>query len=1088
MHMKDPHDVFFFIGNGGYHKYVGMDYARGVHCTQWFANYTGTTKIDGHQITVKSTRNHWFSAPDWKDAGCVAGDACNLELPIRTVSEGSIFNHTTGKTEEFHDHYEYLNFIPGKPPAFLFKPGAQINCVKFEVPPPTTTKLFKLPSQSTQTTPKLGTKAEYLAWVKKRRGRSGMPRIPKEYTVYMEVNRVNQKETINVREYFDFNTNRVRTDKRVGNQMVTEIRDFNTMVKFTLTDDDLSDDPNLSFNSKNYKCESEPLTMEKNEFAGKTRHMKSPAEVFFFSPTGAERLVDLDYSRGIHTTQWFANSEETETIDGHVITTKAQRNHWFSAPDWSDANCADTTETWKDDKGNVIDCNDMQAPIRTVSEGTYYNHTDKKTTKFHDHYEYVDFLPGPPAKYLFDPKSFMSGNACLPKAFAKPKKMPQVPAAYIAVVEINRVETLETINVHQYLDFTHQRVRVDVYDNSGLNSVIHDYPNRVKYTITDPDVQDDPEIDSPVDDKCVKEVDDSWDSALHPGHTRLNFQKTNLDSNEDTAMVQASFSTTIMHFADPKEQFTFTNPEGVPEVYVGVDFARGIKCTQWFANNTGVEIINSHLITTTEKRNHWFSAPDWSDAGCPKGKECFLQLPIRVVSEGTYYNHTDKKTTKFHDHYEYVSFLPGNPPDYLYNPSATMDCEESKEPEPTAEPDRAIGVPLNPGVDAYPNYRSEEDYASRLKYNLPALSETSKKHKLTNKADYDPKNGMPLPPDQYTVYMEINRVESKETINIREYFDFPGNRIRTDMRDGNAMSSIIRNFNTNTMFHQTDNDLSDNPTMSFDANQFVCEKMPLNKRLTKGSFAETTRHMKSPEEVFMFSPTGNEVYVGLDYARGIHSTQWYAEVEETNVFMGHVITTKSTRNHWFSAPDWSDANCDGTGHAINGYLNCAELEAPVRTVAEGTIFNHTTGKTTKFHDHYEYISFLPGKPPRDLFEPTDPTRCVSVAAMAGRMDGMDPPRVSAASASRPTTISGGSGKGSSWSGGKTFGVIVLVGLIAAVVGFAAIKIRQRRANSGASWGVSSGLTPGGVEMSNRSGGSESYGRTGSREGILTDTI
>jgi len=815
--------------------------------------------------------------------------------------------------------------------------------------------------------------------------------------------------------------------------------------------------------------------------------MKSPSEVFMFTPTGKEKYIGLDYARGIHTTQWFANATETETIDGHVITTTSQRNHWFSAPDWSDANCDEDNRHWLNDKGKLVTCVDMEAPVRTVSEGTYLNHSTGLTTSFHDHYEYISFLPGTPPADMFNPKAFMKDKPCVPVAMEHVKKMPQLPSAYITILEINRVNTLETINVRQYFDFDEQRVRVDVYDSAGVTSVIHDMQNKLKFTLIDPDVTDDPELDTPFDDKCTKEGEDLWSSKL----SRHSFQ--------DADMLQSSYGQLSMHLKDPRQPFMFTTGGLAPPVYVGKDYARGIHCTQWYANATENMIIDDHLITLTTQRNEWFSTPDWSDAGCAEGKDCNLQVPVRAVEEGTFYNHTTKKTTDFHDHYEFVSFLPGHPPAYLFEPETDgLQCPFVPEPAqqdelelPETEEDYsnlAARTDLNPGLEVYPLFVPGRE---RINYPLPKLSDYSKKHKLERRSDYNSSRGMPRAFEQYTVYMEINKVESGETINVREYFDFNGQRVRTDLRDGNKMTSTIRDFNTNWMYVLVDDDLNDNPTLSFDANQFKCTRQPLNQAMS--SFAGRTRHMKSPSEVFMFTPTGKEKYIGLDYARGIHTTQWYAAVEETNIISGHAITTKSTRNHWFSAPDWSDANCDKDGETYGGYLDCEFLEAPVRTVAEGTVFNHTSGKTTKFHDHYEYISFMPGKPPRDLFDPqSEGHKCKTVhAAVLGgsqpwQRAGVMPVRKSDQH-HHTISASGGPGGNGEWSASKKFGVFVLIGLVAGVVGVAFLKVRKRRAESSLSWGVSSrsgGLTPSGIAMGN----TEPYDRTGSREGILADAI
>ena len=223
--MKSLHDVFMFSSDGS-EQYVGMDYARGIHCTQWFAQSTETETVDGKKFTTTSKRNHWFSAPGWSDPGCAEGKDCMLQVPVRTVAEGTVLNHATGQTTKFHDHYEYVNFIPGAPPPVLFDPeGESIKCASgdgvAEKREEALLALIRAPAMSDRT------KAAVAATREKGYDASkGMPKPPDAYTVYLEVNKEVSKETTAVREYMDFNAQRMRTDVRDGNAMTSVIRDF----------------------------------------------------------------------------------------------------------------------------------------------------------------------------------------------------------------------------------------------------------------------------------------------------------------------------------------------------------------------------------------------------------------------------------------------------------------------------------------------------------------------------------------------------------------------------------------------------------------------------------------------------------------------------------------------------------------------------------------------------------------------------------------------------------------------------------------------------------------------------------------------
>jgi hypothetical protein len=64
-----------------------------------------------------------------------------------------------------------------------------------------------------------------------------------------------------------------------------------------------------------------------------------------------------------------------------------------------------------------------------------------------------------------------------------PKEMPQLPHAFSVVVEVNRVNTRESFNVHQYYDFENKRVRTDVHDNGMMASTISDFGTKMRYML-----------------------------------------------------------------------------------------------------------------------------------------------------------------------------------------------------------------------------------------------------------------------------------------------------------------------------------------------------------------------------------------------------------------------------------------------------------------------------------------------------------------------------------------------------------------------------------------------------------------------------
>jgi len=942
-HMKSPHEVFMFDSKGD-EKYVGEDFARGIKCTQWYATSTEDQTVDGHKVTISTTRNHWFSVPNWISGNCAkegtgsnAKGDCHAEIPVRTVSEGTVLNHTSGTSTAFHDHYEYTAFKSGQPSPHLFTPeteeGGKVKCTKGAKGSTDTTNLqvFDFPRPVNVVEDEQKDKF-FLGLFKD----GMMPELPTAYTAVLEINRVKQGASMNVFEYFDFNSQRVRTDVTSGGQEASVIRDYNTRSMYTIVDSNVHDDPYTGYNADD-QCLKTQL-QEEMRFASQTRHLKSPHEVFMFASDGKEKFIGFDFARGIKCTQWYAESIENQVIGGHFMTVYSKRNHWFSAPDWSNPGCLNTSSC------------ELQVPVRIVSEGHMVNESNKRVTKFHDHYEYMAFVEGKPPTYMFAPSmncgdvtrgsseqdkdnaEDLAGGA-VADAFAlvenvlepnKKKTMPTLPSAYSVVVEMNRVKQEETMTVSQYFDFAGKRVRTDVRDDDKIVTVIRDFANQHKYILTNDlsDVSFFRDMNSKDTIKCVKEPLTASSSDY-------------LGESNEGEITKTLFAADTRHMKSPHEVFMFDSKGD--EKYVGEDYARGIKCTQWYAMSRETETIDGHVIRTTSKRNHWFSSPDWSDPGCVEGagRDCFLELPVRTVSEGTVFNLTTGTMIAFHDHYEYTAFTPGTPDDFVFEPDKDTDLKC------TTAAEGATTIPVT----------------------MRKTASTASTSVVSRDAPV-----MPRMPAAYTAILEINKVESKESSIVREYLDFKNQNIRTDVADGGKVVSVIRDFKNALRHEITDPDIYDDPYTGFNADDTcVTTSIPSDYKMYTASH---TRHMHSPHEIFMFSPEAKTEYIGIDYARGIKCNQWYAVGVEEQTVDGHKVTITSKRNHWFSTEDWSDANCVEGVHDANGDPWECATQIPVRIVSEGTVLNHTSGKTEKFHDHYEYVGFIIGKSPDYMYDAT----------------------------------------------------------------------------------------------------------------------
>lgn len=554
----------------------------------------------------------------------------------------------------------------------------------------------------------------------------------------------------------------------------------------------------------------------------------------------------------------------------------------------------------------------------------------------------MSFIAGKPPTYMFAPSMncprHVGGesseqdrdDAQLTGSDAyTPVTMPTLPSAYSVVVEMNRVKQEETMTVKYDVDNggkkqnenknengngneNQVRLRAMVHDNGKVVEVIRDFANQHKYILTND----------------LRDVDESYGADM-------NSKDTIKCVKEPLTAKNAAIAADTRHMKSPHEVFMFDSKGD--EQYVGEDFARGIKCTQWYATSLETETIDGHVIRTTSKRNHWFSSPDWSDPGCVEGagRDCFLELPVRTVSEGTVFNLTTGTSTAFHDHYEYTAFTPGTPDDFVFEPDKDTDLKC------TTAAEGATTIPVT----------------------MRKTASTASTSVVSRDAPV-----MPRMPAAYTAILEINKVESKESSIVREYLDFKNQNIRTDVADGGKVVSVIRDFKNALRHEITDPDIYDDPYTGFNADDTcVTTSIPSDYKMYTASH---TRHMHSPHEIFMFSPEAQSEYIGIDYARGIKCNQWYAVGVEEQTVDGHKVTITSKRNHWFSTEDWSDANCVEGVHDANGDPWECATQIPVRIVSEGTVLNHTSGKTEKFHDHYEYVGFIIGKSPDYMYDAT----------------------------------------------------------------------------------------------------------------------
>lgn len=195
---------------------------------------------------------------------------------------------------------------------------------------------------------------------------------------------------------------------------------------------------------------------------------------------------------------------------------------------------------------------------------------------------------------------------------------------------------------------------------------------------------------------------------------------------------------------------------------------------------------------------------------------------------------------------------------------------------------------------------------------------------------------LPKLPDQFTVNIEANILQKNYTINLREVYDYPNNRVmieRYDPKTGEKVRTVIN--------------MRDNSSHTYFANQ-TCVVMAINGSQHFGFLVDAnSSHLISVKNLLHFGDELGEKYIsGSETVRGIPVHHWQAclKIPASN---GTFLL-----DYFFSK---------GEGYYINGILETVPLRAVINGTAKSLSRNGSTSpEYHNFYHIYDFIDFNPG--------------------------------------------------------------------------------------------------------------------------------
>ncbi|XP_061182284.1 uncharacterized protein LOC133190610 [Saccostrea echinata] len=189
-----------------------------------------------------------------------------------------------------------------------------------------------------------------------------------------------------------------------------------------------------------------------------------------------------------------------------------------------------------------------------------------------------------------------------------------------------------------------------------------------------------------------------------------------------------------------------------------------------------------------------------------------------------------------------------------------------------------------------------------------------------------PQPELPQIPSLFQTRIELNIVDKNTTVDIVEYFDYEGNRVRIDTLKNAVQGSIIYSFDTDEIFYVTNG---------------FCSVGNISTSMAISLFGEMREdgrlHVLDSNYALKFGSKYNETYLGQESIRGIIVNHW------RSIFHWSGAKVNYTIDYYFSAESiWNTSS--------------SFVSVPVRAEVQGP------GRTSPIHHVYDFYSFNPSLP------------------------------------------------------------------------------------------------------------------------------
>lgn len=452
-----------------------------------------------------------------------------------------------------------------------------------------------------------------------------LPQFPNHFSFGIEVTNISDSSTFTMHEFIDVDNGKLRVDFHYQGKHHISILDFSINMRYEITH-------SVQGGHADSSCKQFP--MNNTEFPGDGHgHLLPPSRIFLFGEKYNEIYVGQSSIRNIKVDTW-KNHLDVHFNNFHIV---ANTTTSFSALDWK-----------------YPSYENYRAPVRSTVEGTFNGHP------VHLVYDLFAFNPSEINPRVFRPVGLICSGE-LSDAANVP--LPSLPDQFVTVVEANILEKNYTTLVFEAYDFVGNRARFDFRRRNELVSNIEFYGSNIRYEL--------------------HHENTTYHSGSHV--SSCTFANVSDFTKDNHGHLQRSAD--FFHFS---KEFN--------ESYHGIHRIRGIPAHHWISlvNHTsrfaGVDFQMEYSVS------YFFAMDRWDIHGNPH-----TSVPLRCEIEGVSSviassvpahllqqcaNTTAIATNRFiarlcrsinqpeefHHIYEFIHFVPGPPPDHMFEVPGHLIC------------------------------------------------------------------------------------------------------------------------------------------------------------------------------------------------------------------------------------------------------------------------------------------------------------------------------------------------------------------------------------------------------------------------------